>query len=52
LYKRFYWSENGCTDIYMLNIVYKYPCAPQQQIYLMFPAKGIVIAGIIAPSDF
>jgi hypothetical protein len=23
--------------------VYKYPCAPLQQIYLMFPAKGIVL---------
>jgi len=23
LCRRFYWSENGCTDIYILNIVYK-----------------------------
>jgi hypothetical protein len=36
---RFYWPENGCTDKYILNLVYKHPCAPHQQIYLIFPAK-------------
>lgn len=43
LCRRFYWSENGCTGIYILNMVYKYPCPSHQQIYLIFTAKGIEI---------